>query len=71
MVRLDPCQPGADWLPGVHVHQSRRFLRGGGWRDNTPGLLAADRELIVTPKVATEDYGFRCILILKHPAKPH
>jgi hypothetical protein len=48
-----------------------RILRGGGWRDNTPGLLAADRELIVTPKVATEDYGFRCILILKHPAQPH
>jgi hypothetical protein len=34
-------------------------------------VLAADRELIVTPKVATEDYGFRCILILKHPAQPH
>ena len=48
-----------------------RILRGGGWRDNTPGLLAADRELIVTPKVASEDYGFRCILILKHPAQPH
>jgi len=47
-----------------------RILRGGSWRDETHELLASDRELIVTPKVSTEDYGFRCILILKRPAKP-
>ena len=46
-----------------------RILRGGSWRDETRELLS-DRELIVTPKVSTEDYGFRCILILKRPAKP-
>ena len=45
-----------------------RILRGGGWRDETPDLLAADRELIVTPKVSAEDYGFRCILVLKRPS---
>ena len=48
-----------------------RILRGGGWRDDIPDLLATDRELIVTPKVATEDYGFRCILVLKRPGEPH
>ncbi|MDP7177438.1 MAG: SUMF1/EgtB/PvdO family nonheme iron enzyme [Verrucomicrobiota bacterium] len=42
-----------------------RILRGGGWRDETPDLLAPDRELIVTPKVSAEDYGFRCVLVLK------
>jgi len=42
-----------------------RILRGGGWRD-----AATDRELIVTPKVSAEDYGFRCVLILKRPAGP-
>ena len=42
-----------------------RILRGGGWRDENPDLLAANRELIVTPKVSAEDYGFRCILVLK------
>mgnify|MGYP002413582637 CR=1 FL=1 len=45
-----------------------RILRGGGWRDETPALIAAYRELIVTPKVSAEDYGFRCILVLKRPA---
>ena len=45
-----------------------RILRGGSWRDETPDLLAANRELIVTPKVSAEDYGFRCILVLKRPA---
>ncbi len=44
-----------------------RILRGGGWRDNAPDNLAPDRELIVTPKVTTEDYGFRCVLVLKRP----
>ncbi|MDP6794555.1 MAG: SUMF1/EgtB/PvdO family nonheme iron enzyme [Verrucomicrobiota bacterium] len=48
-----------------------RILRGGGWRDDNPGLLAPGRKLIVTPKTATEDYGFRCILVLKSPAKLH
>jgi formylglycine-generating enzyme required for sulfatase activity len=47
-----------------------RILRGGGWRDDAPELLAANRELIVTPKVSAEDYGFRCVLILKRPAGP-
>ena len=42
-----------------------RILRGGGWRDT-----ATDRELIVTPKVAAEDYGFRCVVVLKPPAQP-
>ena len=41
------------------------MVRGGGWRD-----AATDRELIVTPKVSAEDYGFRCVLILKRPAGP-
>ena len=45
-----------------------RILRGGGWRDETPDLLVANRELIVPPKVSAEDYGFRCILVLKRPA---
>ena len=48
-----------------------RILRGGGWRDHDPRLLDPGRKLMVTPKTATEDYGFRCILVLKSPAKPH
>ena len=47
-----------------------RILRGGGWRDDTPRLLDSGRELIVAPKVATEDYGFRCILVIEPPSKP-
>ena len=42
-----------------------RILRGGGWRDDSADLLNPARELLVTPKSATEDYGFRCILVLK------
>ena len=40
-------------------------LRGGGWRDDSADLLNPARELLVTPKSSTEDYGFRCILVLK------
>ncbi len=47
-----------------------RILRGGGWRDDSLDLLNPARELLVTPKTATEDYGFRCVVVLKPPAQP-
>lgn len=47
-----------------------RILRGGGWRDHTAELLAPDRQLMVAPHAMAEDYGFRCVLVLKRSPKP-
>ena len=47
-----------------------RILRGGGWRDHAPELIAPDRQLLVAPHAIAEDYGFRCVLVLKRPSQP-
>ncbi|MED5495740.1 MAG: SUMF1/EgtB/PvdO family nonheme iron enzyme [Verrucomicrobiota bacterium] len=47
-----------------------RILRGGGWRDHAPELLAPGRQLLVAQHAIAEDYGFRCVLVLKRPPQP-
>ena len=47
-----------------------RILRGGGWRDHAPELLASGRQLLVAPHAIAEDYGFRCVLVLKRQPQP-
>ena len=47
-----------------------RILRGGGWRDHAPELITPRRQLLVASHASSEDYGFRCVIVLKRPPQP-
>jgi serine/threonine-protein kinase len=44
-----------EWVSG-----SRRFLRGGSWRDDRGGVRAANRSIYVEPSTSLNFIGFRC-----------
>ena len=46
------------------------ILHGGSWRDQSGKLLDPKEPLLVAKDVSSEDYGFRCILVLNRPINP-
>ena len=49
---------------------SARILHGGSWQDQSKKLLNPKEPLLVAKQVSSEDYGFRCLLVLNRPIKP-
>lgn len=45
------------------------ILHGGSWRDQSRKLLDPKKPLLVAKHINSEDYGFRCLLVLKRPIK--
>jgi len=46
------------------------ILHGGSWRDQSRKLLDPKEPLLVAKHVSSEDYGFRCLLVLNRSIKP-
>ena len=49
---------------------SARILQGGSWRDKSRKLLNPNQPLLVANHVSSDDYGFRCLLVLNRPTNP-